>query len=49
MGHIARHSVLREEAEQVIDNEPIDWDLQAVDNEDRITSVGPTNQGRFLV
>jgi uncharacterized DUF497 family protein len=47
--HIARHGVSRDEAEQVIENEPIDLFLETVDQEERFTSVGHTNKGRFLV
>ena len=47
--HIARHQVASEEAEQVIENGPLDIDAETVEGEERITSIGRTNQGRFLV
>lgn len=47
--HIARHQVSPEEAEQVIENDPLDIDAETAEGEDRITSIGRTNQGRFLV
>lgn len=47
--HIARHQVSPEEAEQVIDNDPLDIDAETVDGEDRISNIGRTDQGRFLV
>lgn len=47
--HIARHQVSPDEAEQVIDNAPLDIYAETVDGEDRISSIGLTDQGRFLV
>ena len=47
--HIASHEVSPEEAEQVIENDPLDIDAETVEGEDRIASIGRTNQGRFLV
>jgi uncharacterized protein len=47
--HIARHQVVPDEAEQVIDNHPLDISVETVDGEERIASVGRTGQGRFLV
>jgi uncharacterized protein len=47
--HIARHRVSPEEAEQVIENDPLDIDAETVDGEERITSIGRTDQDRFLV
>jgi uncharacterized DUF497 family protein len=47
--HIARHQVSPGEAEQVIDNDPLDLEAETVDGEQRITSVGSTDQGRFLL
>jgi uncharacterized DUF497 family protein len=47
--HIARHRVTTEEAEQVIRNEPLDMASEVRDGEDRVTSLGRTNRGRFLV
>jgi uncharacterized DUF497 family protein len=47
--HIARHHVWPEEAEQVIDNDPLDIEAEIVDGEQRFSSIGRTDQGRFLV
>jgi len=47
--HMAHHQVSPEEAEQVIDNDPLDIEAEAVDGEQRFTSIGHTNQGRFLL
>jgi uncharacterized protein len=47
--HIARHQVSSEEAEQVIDNDPLDLDAQTFDGEERTPSIGRTDRGRFLV
>jgi uncharacterized protein len=47
--HLARHQVSPEEAEQVVDNEPLDVEAETIDGEQRCTSVGHTDQGRFLL
>ena len=47
--HIATHSVSRAEAEQVINSEPFDIELQAVNGEERFLQLGETNAGRILV
>jgi len=47
--HIARHHVEPSEAEEVIDNDPLDFGMELVDGEDRYVSLGPTNAGRLLV
>jgi uncharacterized protein len=47
--HIAHHQISPDEAEQVIDNDPLDLDAQTFDGEQRIPSIGRTDQGRFLV
>jgi uncharacterized DUF497 family protein len=49
IGHIARHEVIPEEAEQAIRNGPLDLGAQTVDGEDRFLSLGLTNLGRLLV
>jgi len=38
-----------DEAEQVIDNDPLDIEAEIVDGEQRFSSVGRTDQGRFLL
>lgn len=49
LDHIARHQVFPEEAEQVIENDPLDINAEAVDGEKRTTSIGRTDRGRFLL
>ena len=48
MGHIARHGVTPEEAQQALTNEPMDFGYQIVDGEERWTSLGHTNKLRIL-
>jgi len=48
IGHIARHDVTPEEAEQVILNGPVEIDYQVIDGEERFADVGITSFGRFL-
>lgn len=45
MGHLARHSVLPEEAEQVILNNPVDLGLEIVEREERYLNLGATLRG----
>ena len=47
--HIAAHNVSCAEAEQVINNEPFDLELQAVNGEERFVQLGETNAARILV
>jgi uncharacterized DUF497 family protein len=47
--HIAAHNVSCAETEQVINNEPIDLEVQAVNGEERFLQLGETNAGRILV
>ena len=47
--HIAAHDVACAEAEQVINNEPFDIELQTVKGEERFAQLGETNTGRILV
>jgi uncharacterized protein len=47
--HIAVHNVSCAEAEQVISNEPFDFELQTASGEERFVQVGETNAGRILV
>ena len=49
IGHVARHGVLPEEAEQVILTEPIDIGMEIVDGEERHLSLGATTRGRVLL
>jgi len=46
--HLARHNVSPEEAEQVIQNEPLDLEFQVVNGEIRNPQIGETNAGRIL-
>jgi uncharacterized protein len=47
--HIATHGVSCAEAEQVINNEPFDVELQTVKDEERFVQLGETNAGRIMV
>ncbi len=47
--HIATHGVSCAEAEQVINNEPFDVELQTVNDEERFVQLGETNAGRIMV
>jgi uncharacterized DUF497 family protein len=46
--HIALHGVTPEEAEQVIQNDPLDLDRQIRNYEERFVHLGETNVGRIL-
>jgi uncharacterized DUF497 family protein len=48
LSHIARHKISREEAEQVIQNRPLDLERQIVDGEERFLHLGETLAGRIL-
>jgi uncharacterized DUF497 family protein len=47
--HIAAHNVSCGEAEEVINNEPFDLELQTVSDEERFVQLGETNARRILV
>ncbi len=49
IGHIARHLVTPEEAEQAIRNDPVDLGAQTVEGEERFLSLGITSRARLLV
>jgi uncharacterized DUF497 family protein len=49
IGHVARHSVLPEEAEQVILNDPLDLGMEVMEGEERYLNLGATAQGRVLL
>jgi uncharacterized DUF497 family protein len=49
MGHVARHGVTPEEAQQALANEPLEVGLEYVNEEERFRSVGRTNSGRWLL
>ena len=45
--HIARHAVTPEEAEEVIQNEPLDIERQLQNGARRMLHLGETARGRF--
>jgi len=47
--HISEHGVGTEEAEDVIDNDPWDIELQVLEGEERFVQIGDTGSGRILV
>ena len=47
--HLTRHSVIPEEAEQVVLNGPVDLGMEIVDGEERYLNLGSTTQGRVLL
>ena len=49
ISHIARHGVTPEEAEQVVENNPLDLERQIRNGEQRILHLGETLAGRVLV
>ena len=49
IGHMARHNVLPEEAEQVIVNDPLDLGMEIVEGEERYLNLGATTEGRVLL
>jgi hypothetical protein len=48
ISHIARHNVSRDEAEQVIQNNPLDLERQIRNGQLRILHLGETTAGRVL-
>ena len=46
--HIAEHSVVPEEAEEIILADPLDVGFGLVDGEERWSYLGETNDGRIL-
>ena len=46
--HIALHGVKPAEAEQALENDPVDLDYEVVGAEDRWTSIGHTDRLRVL-
>ena len=49
LGHLARHGVLPEEAEQVILDDPVDIGIEMAGDEERYVTLGATDKGRVLV
>jgi hypothetical protein len=48
IGHIAKHNVVPEEAEEVILGDSLDIAFEVVDGEERWSYLGETNDGRIL-
>lgn len=49
IGHLALHQIAPEEAEQVIQNRPVDLSTELRNGENRIVQIGETDAGRILV
>ena len=49
IGHVGRHGVLPEEAEQVILSDPVDLGMEIVEGEERHINLGATKKGRVLL
>jgi uncharacterized DUF497 family protein len=49
IAHIDRHQITPEEAEQVVENNPLDIAVQLRSREERTVHLGETNAGRVLV
>jgi uncharacterized DUF497 family protein len=49
IAHIAEHGVTSDEAEQVVNNEPIELEFQSRNDEARIVMLGETDKRRVLV
>ena len=49
IGHVARHGVRPEEAEQVILNDPVDLGIEIIEGEERYLNIGATERGRILL
>ena len=49
IGHLARHRVTPEEAEEVILREPVDLGMKIIEAEERYFNLGSTQRGRILL
>ena len=49
IGHVGRHRVLPDEAEQIVLNDPMDLGMEIVEGEERHVSLGATAKGRLLI
>jgi uncharacterized DUF497 family protein len=49
IGHIARHGVTPEEAQEALANDPLEVGSEYVGEEERFRSVGRTDSGRWLL
>ncbi len=47
--HLARHSIVSAEAEEVIINRPVDLESELRNGEERVAQVGETDAGRILI
>jgi uncharacterized DUF497 family protein len=48
VGHIAEHNVAPEEVEEVVLGDPLDIGFEVIDNEERWSYLGETNEARIL-
>jgi len=49
IAHLAAHSILPNEVEEVIRNRPVDLGSELRNGEDRLAQLGETNSGRVLI
>ena len=49
IGHLARHRVTPEEAEEVILRDPVDLGMEIVEGEERYFNLGSTQRDRILL
>jgi uncharacterized DUF497 family protein len=49
IGHLARHQIGPSEAEQVLNNRPLDLESNLRNGEERVAQVGETDGGRILI
>lgn len=49
VGHVARHRVQPDEAEQAVRNDPVDLGIEIVEGEERYLNLGATVEGRVLL
>ena len=47
--HLARHEIKPDEAEQVIQNRPLDLESHLRNGEERTVQIGETDSGRILI
>jgi uncharacterized DUF497 family protein len=49
IGHLERHQIVPDEAEQVIQNRPVDLASELRNGEERVPHIGETDAGRILI
>jgi uncharacterized DUF497 family protein len=49
IGHLARHGIRPEEAEQVVGDDPVDLGMEMFEGEERYINLGVTARGRVLL